>query len=158
MITINLVAALLAIGGGQASAEAAESSHEVLIAERTVNLNVDISTTKLKLSRADYSSPVVKVLVPELADATILDHRNTGEGAPCMATYQALSPEEVIQNNPAVELVPMTITLKKILTPDQKNGRCLVTLDERIEGKIRGFLFEHQKTVEIGTRHLEDCR
>ena len=61
-------------------------SSSVLLSEKTVDLSVDISTTKLKLSRADYSSPFVKVLVPELADVTILDHRNTNEGAPCMAT------------------------------------------------------------------------
>lgn len=158
MVKANMVAALLAFGGLSAGAQEIENSREVVLAERTVNLNVDISSAKLKLSRADYSSPVVKVLVPELADATILDHRNTGEGAPCMATYQALSPEEIIQNNPAVELVPMTITLKKILTPDRANGRCLVVLDERIEGKIRGFVFEHQRAIEVGARHLDDCR
>ena len=130
----------------------------VPISERTVELRVDISSTKLKWSQADYSSPVLKVLVPDLATVTILDHRNTGEGAPCMATYQAMSPEEVIQNNPSVEVIPMTITLQKQLSPDPKDRLCHVALKESIVGEIRGFRFEHQKIKDIGTRHMDDCR
>src|SRR3990167_4240343 len=84
---------------------AVANASSVVLSKRTVELNVDISTTKLKLSRAGYASPVVKVLVPELADVTILDHRNTGEGAPCLATYETMLPEDVIQNNPGVEKI-----------------------------------------------------
>lgn len=149
-----LLTLAIVFGGSMQFAQGAE----VLISERTVELNVDISSAKLKWSQADYSSPVVKVLVPDLADVTILDHRNTGEGAPCMATYQALSPEEVIQNNPSVEVIPMTITLDKLLTPDLTNGLCHVALRESIIGEIRGFRFEHHKSMEIGTRHIDDCR
>ncbi|MCH2534093.1 MAG: hypothetical protein MK008_06600 [Bdellovibrionales bacterium] len=101
---------------------------------------------------------MVKVLVPDLADVTILNHRNTGEGAPCMASYQAMSPEDVIQNNPSVEVVPMTITLNKLLTPDSANGICHVSLKESIVGKIRGFRFEHHESMGVGTRHIDDCR
>lgn len=133
------------------------SASEVIVSDQNVQLNVDISTTKVKLSQADYSSPVVKVLVPELADVTVLNHRNTSEGAPCMATYETLSPEEVVKDNPAIEKVNFNIKLIKnaVKTND---GKCTVFLEEHIEATIRGFLFEHFKSTTVGDRHIDDCR
>lgn len=131
---------------------------EVIISEKEVILNVDISSKNLKWSRADYSEPVVKILVPELADVTILDHRNNGEGAPCMASYEARSPEEVIKNNPAIEQIPMRIVLKKILIKDLEKQTCEVFLKEDINAQIRWFDFVHTKQIHVGTRHIDDCR
>lgn len=130
----------------------------VTLSKRVVQLNVDISTTKLKWSKADYSSPVVKVLVPELADVTLLDHRNTGEGAPCLASYEASSPEDVIQNNPAIEKVPFEVTLLKDAELDDGSSVCRVTLTELIKGHIRGFEFRHDRSLLVGNRHKDDCR
>lgn len=137
---------------------AAQAGGIVLLSEKTVPLTVDISTTKVKLSVADYSSPVVKVLVPDLADVTVLDHRNTGEGAPCMATYDTLEPMDVIQDNPSIEEIPMTIKLEKIVSEDFSNNVCHVTLSETITSNIRGFEFNHYKSHYIGTRHIDDCK
>lgn len=137
---------------------AALADGTVTLSEREVELNVDISTTKVKLSRADYSAPVVKVLVPDLADVTVLDHRNTGEGAPCLATYDTLAPEDVIQNNPVVERVKFKVTLQKATYLDAQAGVCHVSLVELVEGKIRGFNFVHDREVSVGSRHPDDCR
>lgn len=139
-------------------ASVAQAGGTVVLSEKTVPLTVDISTTKVKLSVADYSFPVVKVLVPDLADVTVLDHRNTGEGAPCMATYDTLEPLDVIQDNPSIEEIPMTIKLEKIVSEDFSGNTCHVTLSETITGNIRGFEFSHYKSHYIGTRHIDDCK
>jgi len=131
---------------------------QVILSQNTVSLNVDISTTKIKLSQADYSSPVVKVLVPDLADVTFLNHRNTAEGAPCLATYDTLKPQDVIQDNPVVEKIDFTITLEKSVYSDVLNKVCKVSLTERVEGKIRGFSFGHTRTLAMPERHIDDCR
>ncbi|MCM2278411.1 MAG: hypothetical protein NDJ89_10085 [Oligoflexia bacterium] len=128
-----------------------------VISMREVLLPIDISTTRIKLSRADYMAPVVKVLVPELADVTLLDHRNTGEGAPCLATYEATAPEEVIQGRPAIEEARFTVTLKKQAELEPRTSTCSIHLIEEIHGKIRGFAFEHSRTARIGSRHPDDC-
>ncbi|MGZ6488127.1 MAG: hypothetical protein ACXWQQ_16420, partial [Pseudobdellovibrio sp.] len=78
-------------------------AEDVVISRKVVKLPVDIAEGKVKLSRAGYSMPLVKILVPELAGITLLDHRNVGEGAPCMASYDAKTPDEIIQNNPQIE-------------------------------------------------------
>lgn len=152
LIAVSLTLIMMAGVSAQAQTE------KVILSEKVVQLNVDISKTKLKLSQADYDSPVVKVLVPDLADVTILDHRNTNEGAPCMATYDTLSPEDVIQNNPSIEKIDFTITLAKHAIPNLQNKTCDVILSETINAKIRGFNFNHYKNVNVGTRHIDDCR
>jgi hypothetical protein len=130
---------------------------DVVISQRVVRLPVEISNTNVKLSAADYSAPVVKVLIPALADVTLLDHRNTNEGAPCMATYGTRVPNDVIQNNPGSLQVQFQISLIKNLYVDTNNS-CVVSMTEHIEGTIRGFKFVHDRYVSLGERHLDDCR
>ncbi len=147
------VGMLLALGV-QAQAEPIS----VNLSEKTVTLDVAINKWNLKFSRAGYSEPVVKVLIPELADVTLLDHRNFRENAPCLATFEAKTPEEVIQNRFGVEPVELTIRLNKNLVPDSEKQTCIVTLEETVEGKIRGFKFEHQRYLSVGERNINDCR
>ena len=131
---------------------------EVVISKRVVKLPVEISATRVKLSQADYSVPVVKVLVPELAAVTLLDHRNTGEGAPCLATSQTRQPHDVIQNHPRIEEVEMTIYLVKNLSPNVVENSCDVSLTEHIDTVIRGFHFSHDRYLSVGVRQLADCQ
>lgn len=152
----TLIFALLTISSA-ALAQATEIPATV-ISERQVTLNVDISTARLKFSSSGYASPVVKVLVPELADVTLLDHRNVGEGAPCLASYQALTPEEVIQENPAIEKVEFQIKLTKVPEINEKENTCEITLREEINGQIRGFAFTHSRAQVIAKRSVVDCR
>jgi hypothetical protein len=128
----------------------------VIVSERTVELTVDISKENVKRSRAGYSQPTVKVLVPELADVTVFDHRNEGEGAPCLATFDTLNPGEVIGENPEVVKLPFTIKLVRSTFVD--NGECHVFLEEEVVGDIRGFRFEHLRGGSVGKRHIDDCR
>ena len=153
-VKLGLLALLMGLG----SIATAQAGEDVVLSEKEVTLNVDISTAKTKLSIADYSSPVVKVLVPELADVTILDHRNTGEGAPCLATYDTLDPRDVIQGNPTTEKINFKVTLIKQTATNTSQDICYVRLSERVEGNIRGFKFTHNKQKPMGTRHIDDCR
>ena len=141
------------------SASAHAQSKTVELSKKDVILSVDISTTKLKRSSSGYSTALLKVLVPELADVTILDHRNAGEPAPCLATYDAYSPEDVIQGRPDVEKIKFTITLQKIATlSHDPTQTCSVTLNELVEGTIRGFKFIHERSLVVGNRNVDDCR
>jgi hypothetical protein len=143
--------------GSQARAQDNDTVTRVM-QKKTVVLPVDVSTTRIHLSKADYSSPVVKVLIPELADVTLLDHRNNQEGAPCMATYDTLSVEDVIQGRPAIEKVKFNITLTKVAWIDREANICRVSLEENLQAKIRGFNFVHSRSTELPDRVVEDCR
>lgn len=138
------------------SAIAAEST-QVVLSETKVVRNIEVSDSTVKLSIAGYATPLVKILVPVLADITFLDHRNEGEGAPCMSTHYAKRPHQVVQQSPATEPVEFVVTLKKHLSmPDDKT--CVVELVESVDAFIRDFKFEHHRRVTIGNRHIDDCR
>ena len=136
----------------------AELNKSRVISERTVAIDVDISTAKVRLSRAGYSTEVVKVLIPALADVTLLDHRNEGESAPCLATNATDNPADVVQNNPSVESIQMKITLTKFPTINSTTQLCDIILSESIETKIRGFSFDHFRSLVIASRSIDDCR
>jgi hypothetical protein len=160
-LTMLAVAALCLMGSARAETNPAENNlteTDVVLSQRAVALNVDISTARVRLSKAGYAVALVKVLVPELAGATLLDHRNEGEGAPCLTTYGTRDPAEVIQNRPAVEQVPFTVTLTKRLVANRFEQKCQVGLIESVTGKIRGFEFVHSRFQAIGERTLADCR
>lgn len=133
------------------------SASAVILHQKKVTLPVDISTTRLLLSNAGYGeTSILKVIIPELADVTFLNHRNPTAGGPCMATYGTDDPEAVIQGNPSIEKVSFNITMEKDVRLD--GNICLVTLRETVVGKIRGFTFQHSVTQQMPKRTKEDCR
>ena len=131
---------------------------ETILSDKKVTLPVDISTTQLFLSRAGYSMEVVKVLLPELAAVTFLNHRNNSAGAPCMSTYETYDPSEIIQNNPAVGQIEFSIKLTKDTYVDEERKVCVVSMRENISGKIRGFNFQHELSINLPERHVDDCK
>lgn len=128
------------------------------ISRREVVLPVEISAANVKWSRADYVMPTTKVLVPELAAETVLDHRNRGEGAPCLAAPWDRRPEDVVQNRPGTEEVNFTIVLEKEVVPNRENNSCAVFLLEKVDAEIRGVPFQHLRQKFLGDRHIDDCR
>ncbi|WP_413569653.1 hypothetical protein ACLWBD_04195 [Bdellovibrio sp. HCB117] len=132
---------------------------ETVISEKTFRLPVDISTAQVRKTNAGYGELyLVKVLIPGLAAVTVLNHRNVGENAPCMATYETTSIEDVIQNNPATEHYDITVTQTKLAYPDWENTKCIVHLQEKVSAKIRGYNFVHSASTPLQERHIDDCK
>lgn len=131
-----------------------------LMSSKTVEVGVKVDPVNLKLSQADYSRPVVKILIPELADHTLLDHRNTNEGAPCMATYETELPSDVIANSSGIDQVQIQIeTFKRATIYEKKTGQeCYIEMLEVIKTKIRGKNFLHVESQVMPKRDLADCR
>ncbi len=130
-------------------------SSSVVVSEKTVTLPVDIGTTRLKFTNLGYSNFLVKVIVPELAGATVMNHRNIGEDGPCLFTYEAFQIDDVIQGNPAVEDIDFKITLVK--DSFISDGVCKVTLTENVHAEIRGFFFQHSLSTAMPDRIPADC-
>ena len=154
---MNKIVLLLASSLFTVSSFAALNQTEI-ISERVVTVSVDISQTSLRRSRSGYSVELVKILIPGLAEVTLLDHRNIGESAPCMATYETDNIVDIVQNNPVIESLPMKITLSKIPIINKEKNICEIMLTELVESKIRGFNFIHSREQVIASRSVEDCR
>ncbi len=132
-------------------------STTTVIAEKTVSLPTEISEGKIKLTALGYQTKLIKVINPELAAHTLLNHRNEGEDGPCLFTLEAWNNNEVVQDNPLVEDIDFTITQSRRLVKDETNNVCKVFLVEDITAEIRGFHFQHHLTSELPDRVLADC-
>jgi hypothetical protein len=168
-VVVLLISFMVGKAKAQVSPAPIEPAPGVIVSSRTVEVIADINSQMVKFSKADYSMPVVKILLPALADVTLLNHRNTREGAPCLAAYEAKSPEDIIQNNPRSERVNLKIELKRWAKEDLESETlpdrsvkqtkiCSVTLIETISGTIRGHQFTHERWAALPERHLGDCR
>lgn len=142
-----------------AALTAQASENEVIIAKKTVKLAVDLSTAGIRSSNLGYGDTFfVKILVPGLAAETLLNHRNEGEAAPCLATYETFKVEDVVKGNPATEIHDFEIVQKKVLYPNEADKTCAVWLVEDVSTNVRGFNFVHQRQTELPSRHIDDCQ
>lgn len=131
---------------------------EVLISQKIVKLKTDINLERIKYTSRGYRQALVKIINPELATHTLLNHRNEGEDGPCLFTVGTSNESDVIQGNPATEQVSYTITQSKDLVIDKANNVCRVTLMENITANIRGFEFNHFLRLPLPDRVVEDCK
>ena len=135
------------------------NSNEVIISKKTVQLEVDLSTTGIRSSNLGYGDTFfVKILVPGLAKETMLNHRNEGESAPCLATYETFAVEDVVKGNPTKEIHDFEIVQKKLLYPNTTDNTCDVYLIETVEATVRGYKFIHDRSMALPKRHIDDCQ
>jgi len=131
------------------------------IHKSTTAIEVQLNDSTVLCSRADYSGDFLKILIPQLAGLTVMDHRNFGAGAPCVAAGQCQDgnmPADVLgaSTRPS-DVVPVTITLTRVASGNDEEPECHVMLEEAIEIPIRGKTFHHVRFAEIGPRILADC-
>lgn len=129
-----------------------------IIRDQTTVARVDLNSRTVKCSAADYSLPLLKVLVPALAELTILNHRNTREGAPCIAAGPCgeIGPQDILRRGEGVDEVPIRVVLKKVAELD--GGVCRVSLLETVTAAIRGVPFTHERRQAVAEREAADCR
>ncbi|TPW21660.1 MAG: Uncharacterized protein FD126_472 [Elusimicrobia bacterium] len=141
-----------------AAIEPAQAPEGRLVSDKTTNVMVELNTKTVKCSAQDYSMPMLKVLVPALADLTLLNHRNTREGAPCVAAGQCgkFKPGDILASGEGTEQIPVRVVLRKLAEVDGEG--CHVTLIETVSTKIRGIGFFHERRHELADRVADDCR
>jgi hypothetical protein len=129
-----------------------------VIRDETTDVAVDLNATTVKCSAADYSEPMLKILVPALADLTVLNHRNAREGAPCIAAGRCadIGPEAVLKSGDGTETIPVRVVLKKVSQID--GDVCHVALVETVTTEVRGIPFFHERRQGVADRAAADCR
>ena len=134
------------------------ASAETQISSRTVTVPVDITSAKVVKTNAGYGTTfLVKILVPALAEPTLMNHRNAGESAPCLATYDTDTVDDIVQGQPETLSATVKIDLVKSAYVDAVDHLCHVLLQETLSTKIRGFEFGHSRWTDLPTRDPGDC-
>lgn len=131
-----------------------------VVADRTTTVPVDLNAATVKCSVQGYSMPMLKILVPDLAQITVLNHRNVSEGAPCIAAGRCqngkLGPQDILKSGEGVVRVPVRVVLTKNARLDGEV--CRVSLTEKVYATIRGVAFYHERFQEVAERSAADCR
>ena len=133
---------------------------ESVVHDTTRSVEIDLNASTVLCSSADYGALFLKILIPELAGMTLLDHQNTGAGAPCVAAgacQPGRMPADIIDPANPTETVSINVKAVRLDEADSAAQTCSTTLIERVNVLIRGFQFQHERSVALGSRPFSDC-
>ena len=158
--TYTLAASLVL--GLASSAGAAVETREELVHQTTTSVDLVLTPETVICSHADYSANFLKVLIPQLASITLLDHQNTDAGAPCVAAGECApfgdhAPSDILDEADTSETVDITVRAARIDEIDHEAQTCTTTLRERVDLEIRGVPFSHERWASLGSRPYGDC-
>jgi uncharacterized protein (TIGR03382 family) len=154
---------LLSLGfvAGSLSLAAAEADYrETVVHDTTTNVEIDLNSSTVLCSAADYGALFLKIGMPELAGITLLDHQNAGAGAPCVAAgicAPGNEPKDLIDPAHPTEIVPINVKAVRFDVVDKAAGTCETSLIERVHLVVRGIEFNHERQVELVSRKAADC-
>jgi hypothetical protein len=144
-----------------ASTAAAEvTTHETVVHKKTKSVDLKLDANTVLCSAADYGALHLKVLIPALANLTLLDHQNLGAGAPCVAAGPCAPgnmPSDILDPKTPVEKVSLTVREVRIDNADSVAQTCTTSLREEVAVTIRGKAFKHTRFSELGERPFSDC-
>jgi MYXO-CTERM domain-containing protein len=146
--------------GLASNAAAAPVYTETVVHDTTTNVEIDLNASTVLCSAADYSGLFFKILIPELAPLTLLDHQNTGAGAPCVSAgpcHPGNEPSDIIDPAHPTETVAINVQAVRADQSDADTQTCNTFLIERVKVAIRGKDFFHEQFADLGTRPYADC-
>lgn len=124
------------------------------VQRKTVTIPLNIVPSSFRVTN---TYPAVKVLLPELAAMTLLNHREDDDEAPSLLS-KASRIQDIVQNKPATETVTVTIVLRKAAWIDEAEQICHLSLEESADMQIRGVKFRNFSSTELPDRNVADCR
>ncbi len=151
---------LLGLTTTAATATAASVVRETVVHNTTTSTEIALSADTVLCSSADYGALFLKVLIPKLAEITLLDHQNLGAGAPCVASGMCKPgnrPSDIIDASRPTEVVDVTVQAVRIDEIDSDAQTCTTLLREHVDVKIRNIAFQHERFASLGTRPYSDC-
>jgi len=135
-------------------------ANETVVHDTTTDVTVTLDDQTVLCSSADYGALFLKVLIPQLASLTLLDHQNTGAGAPCVAAglcEPGNEPSDIIDDDEPTETVALNVKAVRQDLVDETAQTCDTYLIERVNVTIRGVAFTHERTAPLGPRAYSDC-
>jgi hypothetical protein len=132
-------------------------SHAQIIEIELHSKIVPLNVTKYKETLLGYGTLTGKILIPELAEQSLLNHRNDGEEAPCLSGPSKGMKPIAIDNTLLPEIVPVEIKVLNEFHINQEKRICKVILIESVEAEVQGVRFRHRLVKDNGFRYIKDC-
>jgi len=157
---MNRLIVCFALVGSVSTAAAAPELKETVVHDTSKSIALQLTDETVLCSSADYGALFLKVLIPQLASMTLLDHQNLGAGAPCVAAgmcQPGRMPEDILDPSEPSETVDVRVKAIRVDEIDREKQTCTTSLTERVDVTIRGFDFAHERYASLGERPISDC-
>jgi uncharacterized protein (TIGR03382 family) len=159
-LSLSTVALSLGLAAAASNAVADPVYTETTVHDTTTNVEVELNANTVLCSSADYGALYLKILIPQLARLTLLDHQNLGAGAPCVAAGMCEpgnEPSDIIDPSDPKDTVAINVKAIRVDEADADTQTCNTSLTEKVKVTIRGVDFFHERWATLGTRPYSDC-
>ena len=122
---------------------------------------VAVNAKSVRCSALGYGSPELKVDVSDLDWAASFNHRQLGEGQPCMTAGLCggeLTPEKLRAAGEGDIPTQLLVVHKEVATIDRAHGTCSRVLVEEVTMKLHGIEFSHQRRADLASTTAAQCR
>src|SRR5262245_43727701 len=123
------------VAGTASLAAATPVTAETVVHNRSTRVQIGLDSSTVLCSAADYGATYLKIGMPGLARLTLLDHQNTGAGAPCVQAGPCQAgnmPSDIIDAARPNEWVSINVKEVRIDESDAAAQTCNTTLSERV--------------------------
>lgn len=131
------------------------------VSRQTTDITVALHPSSVRCSALGYGSPELKVDVPDLDWAAVFNHRQLGEGEPCMAAGACTStntPGRVLAGGEGDVPAQVLVVHTEVGTIDKVHATCTRELVEELTMQLRGLTFTHRKSTPLAPWTAAECR
>lgn len=150
LLTVTLLAPALA------SAETLERE----ISRVSHNINVAVNAGSVRCSALGYGALELKVDVPDLDWAASFNHRQLGEGKPCMTAGVCggdLTPAKLRAAGEGDVATVLEVVHREVAMIDRARGTCSRELVEEVELELHGISFHHRRSTPLLALTAAQC-
>jgi hypothetical protein len=115
----------------------------------------------VRCSALGYGQPELKVDVPDLDWAAVFNHRQLGEGEPCMAAGVCggtNTPARVLAGGEGDVPAHLLVVHTEVGTITAGHSTCTRELVEELTMALRGLTFAHRKSTPLAPWTAAECR
>ena len=144
----------------------AGAAEKIEYVDRVINiqnipLTVALDASTVRCIKGDYGAPSLKISVPGLIGWTAFRQSTVGEKDPCINAGpcgpHGHNPAEVIDTSKPDEVINVNDELHELLVLDNVSKTCARTLLEKLSSEVRGLLFTHEESHDIGVLDYDIC-
>lgn len=130
------------------------------VSRENVDIQVTINAASVRCSALGYGALELKVDVPDLDWSATFNHRQLGEGKPCMTAgvcSSTLSPEILRAKGEGDIPTQLLVVHTEEAYVDRTHGTCSRELVEVLSMELHGIRFTHQRRAPLANLTAAQC-
>lgn len=130
------------------------------VSRNSYPIQVAVHASSVRCSALGYGALELKVDVPDLDWAAAFNHRQRGEGKPCMTAGVCggdLTPEKLRAAGEGDISTELWVVHTEVATLDRAHGTCTRELVEEVSMTLHGIDFAHRRSAPLSKLTVAQC-